>query len=229
MTQSSPNRLTMLVAAGLTVLTVASLAGPASAQDNRPDQLAQAAAPGGMMHPMHMHHGGMHHGPGHAPGAAGGHAAHGAGNAAPAMAGQDAFGAIQEIVRVLEADPRTDWSRVNIDALREHLIDMNEVTLRAQAKAERVDGGLRILVTGSGRTLEAIRRMVPAHAREINGQDGWSVTAEPVSDGVVLTVTAQDQVQTIKIRALGFMGIMVRGAHHQPHHLAMARGMFSHR
>ena len=52
-------------------------------------------------------------------------------------AGQDAFGTIQEIVRILEADPTTDWSKVNIAALREHLIDMNEVTLHAAA-TERV-------------------------------------------------------------------------------------------
>ena len=51
----------------------------------------------------------------------------------PTMPGQDAFGAIQEIVQILEADPTTDWSKVNIAALREHLVDMNEVTLRAVA------------------------------------------------------------------------------------------------
>jgi hypothetical protein len=147
---------------------------------------------------------------------------------APTSPGQDAFGAIQEIVRILEADPRTDWSRVNIAALREHLIDMNEVTLRAKAEATRVDGGLRITVTGTGRTLEAIRRMVPAHAREIDGQTGWSVTTSVVTDGVVLTVTATDPSQVVRIRGLGFMGIMVRGAHHQPHHLAMARSALPH-
>jgi len=27
-----------------------------------------------------------------------------------------------------------------------------------------------------------------------------------------------------KIRALGFMGIMVQGSHHQMHHLAIAKG-----
>jgi hypothetical protein len=51
----------------------------------------------------------------------------------PTMPGQDAFGAIQEIVRILEADAKTDWSKVNIAALRAHLIDMNEVTLKAVA------------------------------------------------------------------------------------------------
>ena len=43
--------------------------------------------------------------------------------------GQGAFAAIQEIVEILAADPKTDWSKVNIDALRQHLIDMNNVTL----------------------------------------------------------------------------------------------------
>ena len=51
--------------------------------------------------------------------------------------GQAAFGAIEEIVQKLEADPATDWSKVNIGALREHLIDMNEVTLRADAGSAR--------------------------------------------------------------------------------------------
>ncbi|MFI5002553.1 MAG: hypothetical protein ACHQK9_21925, partial [Reyranellales bacterium] len=53
------------------------------------------------------------------------------GAAAPALPGQDAFGAIQEIVRLLEADPKTDWSKVDLEGLRQHLIDMNEVTLKA--------------------------------------------------------------------------------------------------
>jgi len=146
----------------------------------------------------------------------------------PTLPGQDAFGAIQEIVGILDADPATDWARVDIDALREHLIDMDEVTLRAQARAEPVEGGLRIRVTGTGRTRDAIRRMVPAHARVIDGQYGWSVAAAPVADGVILTVTAADPSEVARIRGLGFMGIMVRGAHHQQHHLAIARGAMPH-
>ena len=55
----------------------------------------------------------------------------------PTMPGQEAFGTIQEIVRILEADPATDWSKVNIAALREHLIDMDEVTMRADARERR--------------------------------------------------------------------------------------------
>ena len=52
--------------------------------------------------------------------------------ATPTMPGQDAFGAIQEIVRILESDPKTKWSKVNLEALRQHLIDMSEVTLKAE-------------------------------------------------------------------------------------------------
>jgi len=50
----------------------------------------------------------------------------------PKEPGQDAFGTIQEIVQILEADPKTDWSKVNLEALRQHVIDMNEVTLKAE-------------------------------------------------------------------------------------------------
>src|SRR5437879_13280128 len=56
-----------------------------------------------------------------------GHAGMRAAAATPTMPGQDAFGAIQEIVQMLEADPKTDWSKVDLEGLRQHLIDMNEV------------------------------------------------------------------------------------------------------
>jgi hypothetical protein len=148
--------------------------------------------------------------------------------AAPSLPGQDAFGAIQEIVQILEADPKTDWTKINLEAVRQHLIDMNEVTLRADAAAKPVDGGLEIAVTGTGRTLAAIQRMVPAHAREINGRSGWTVGSETLVDGVRLTVTSADAKEVAHIRGLGFIGILTSGAHHQPHHLAMAKGEFPH-
>jgi hypothetical protein len=87
----------------------------------------------------------------------------------PTMPGEDAFGAIQEVVRILDADPKTDWSKVDLEALRQHLIDMNEVTLKADADAKTVDGGLEIAITGIGRTLIAIQRMIPAYAQHANG------------------------------------------------------------
>jgi hypothetical protein len=141
----------------------------------------------------------------------------------PTMPGQDAFGAIQEIVQMLQSDPRTDWSKVNIEALRQHLIDMNEVTLHAAAAQRTLDDGIEISVTGEGRTLDAIKRMVPAHVAELR-EIGWNAKSDELPNGVKLTVMATDAQPLTKLKALGFMGIMVQGSHHQPHHLMMAKG-----
>src|SRR6516164_9689262 len=146
----------------------------------------------------------------------------------PIVPGQDAFGAIQEIVQILEADPKTDWSKVDLEGLRQHLIDMNEITLRADAAPKQIDGGLEIAVTGTGRTLVAIQRMVPAWAQTMNGQRGWTAKTTSLPDGELLAVTATDPKEIEHIRGLGFIGLLVSGSMHQPHHLAMARGEFDH-
>ena len=151
-----------------------------------------------------------------------------AGAMIPTMPGQDAFGAIQEIVRILEADPKTDWSKVDLEALRQHLIDMNEVTLRADAAAKPIEGGSEIAVTGSGRTLDAIQRLIPAWAQSANGLNGWSTKAVPLPGGELLTVIATDAKEIQHIRGLGYIGLLVSGSYHQMHHLAMAKGEFDH-
>ena len=148
--------------------------------------------------------------------------------AVPTESGQAAFRAIAEIVALLRADPATDWSKVDIDALRQHLIDMEAVTLRAEIRKTPIEGGLRIEVTGTGPTVAAIQRMVPDHAHEIDGTNGWTVRTSPLPDGSVLTVTAGNADATQQIRALGFMGIMVQGGHHPIHHLAIAKGEMAH-
>ncbi len=160
-------------------------------------------------------HGGMHH-------------EDALGAPLPKLPGQDAFGALQEIVNILEADPATDWNKVDLDGLREHLIAMNEVTLHAKAEERRIDGGLEILVTGEGRTLAAIRRMIPADARAIDGLHGWRSEAITLPNGVRWRVSSSEPAQVVHIRGLGFAGILVSGSHHQPHHLMMARGEFHH-
>lgn len=168
--------------------------------------------PGMMQHMMQMH----------------GQATMEMGLNAPTLAGQDAFGAVQEIVRILEADSTTDWSKVNFEALRQHLIDMDEVTLRANAPATSVDGGLEIAITGESRTLAAIQRMIPDHAQELNQMNGWHATTQMLPDGVRLTVTSSDPKEIAHIRGLGFIGLLVGGSHHQPHHLAMAKNEMVH-
>jgi hypothetical protein len=145
----------------------------------------------------------------------------------PTMPGQDAFGAIAEIVRMLEADPATDWSKVDIERLRQHLIDMNEVVLRSAVTQTPVSRGLTMEITGTGRTEQAIRAMVVPHAAELDRMPDWSARTEILPGGVRLTVVARkpdDPKLVARIRGLGFAGLITEGAHHQPHHLMMAKG-----
>jgi hypothetical protein len=141
--------------------------------------------------------------------------------------GQAAFAAITEIVQILEADPATDWAKVDLEALRQHLMDMDDLTLRAVVQASPTAGGLVMTVTGEGRVREAIRRMLPAHAPMLERAGPWRAAVTPVEGGVRFSVTARDPADAAtlaRIRGLGFIGLMVQGAHHAEHHLLIARG-----
>lgn len=139
--------------------------------------------------------------------------------------GQAAFAAIQEIVAALLEDPDTNWDTVNIEALRQHLIDMDNVTLRAKVATVTVPGGARFAVTSDDPAVQAsIRAMTVAHAATMDGVEAWSLNAEETADGAILTATGDEA----RIRALGFIGLMTVGMHHQAHHLALARGEMPH-
>jgi hypothetical protein len=142
--------------------------------------------------------------------------------------GQGAFATLAEVVARLEADPDTDWTRVDLRALRDHLIDMDRVVRDAEASAEPVAGGLRATVTGDEATAAALRRMVPAHAAELSRDPRWRAEAEPLPDGVVLTVTGDDPGTVERIRALEFFGLMASQDHHRAHHWAIATGRPAH-
>jgi len=181
-----------------------SLPGSAIAQTSQPH------------HTMMMHSQGM----GHAAGMP-------AGATMPSEAGQSAFATIAEIVGILRADPDTDWTRVDIEALRQHLIDMDNVTLRAAVAKQQVEGGARYDITSHDPAVTgSIRRMVFAHAATMSGVEGMRMQAEEISDGARLTVTGADAGM---IRGLGFIGLMTVGMHHQAHHLALARGDTPHK
>lgn len=143
----------------------------------------------------------------------------------PTMPGQEAFGTIQEIIEILESDPSTDWKSVNIDALRAHLIDMDEVTMNSHVQREDIPHGLKMIITGEGRTIDSIKRMVPTHnAMTLSSFDKWQTKVEMIDNGVILTVTSNDTAEVDKIRGLGFIGIMSVSSNHQFHHLMMAKG-----
>lgn len=219
-------RLRVMPMGVVVVLTGALVGGGALAQSPTPPSgNAQPIPMGpGMMPHGAMPHGQMPHSPGHGPMMPGGTPA---AAGMPTLPGQDAFGAIAEIVRLLDADPQTDWSQVDLERLRQHLIDMNEVVLRAEVKTSPVPGGLLMDVIGVGRTESAVRAMLIPHATELDQMPGLAAKTEPIPGGVRLTVTARDAEDgkaVARVRGLGFIGLLTLGAHHQSHHLAMARG-----
>lgn len=165
----------------------------------------------------------------HSPGS--NHGAHGATKAVSRGAtepGQGAFAAIQEIVGILQADPNTNWSKVDIDGLRQHLVDMNNVTLYATSAAAPIENGMRFVVTGTGAVRDSIRRMVGAHAETMTGANGMTILAEDNPEGATMTVTVSDPADLAKLKALGFFGVLALGMHHQRHHLLIATGHAPH-
>ena len=139
---------------------------------------AQATPPAGMVHTP-----GMQHTPGmeHPPGAP-----------QPLQGGQAAFAAITEIVQLLEADSTTDWSKVDLEALRQHLIDMDAVTLRARVKHLTTPAGLTLDITGDVLVAASIRRMVGAHAPMVEALGGWRAHAQEGTRFRMRPVSASD-------------------------------------
>lgn len=96
--------------------------------------------------------------------------------------GPDAYAAVAEVVRILDADSTTDWSRVNLETLRQHLTDMNEVTLDSAARPTQIDGG-GDLPQGAARPLLVNHR--PATDRFANDPDpSFDHDEEPFGGGL---------------------------------------------
>ena len=117
-------------------------------------------------------------------------AAHTSGH--PSEPGQSGFAAIQEIVTILGKDSATDWSRVSIDRLREHLVDMDNVVVRARVQATPVRGGTRFTATGEDdATRKSIRAMIRGHASTPDASTGFKLASADMPQGATLTVTGE--------------------------------------
>jgi hypothetical protein len=164
----------------------------------------------------HQHPGGAAHHPGMN------------GQAQAGEMGQGAFAAISEIVSILQRDPDTDWAQVDIGALREHLVDMERLTVDALVSERPIEGGLEIVVGGPTPAVAAARRMVPAHAGMVASGRGWTVAVEDQGEDLRIRWTTADPEEIPRLRALGFFGLMAEGGHHQHHHLMIATGRNPH-
>ena len=140
---------------------------------------------------------------------------------------QAAFSTISDIVRALKADTSTDWSKVNLEALRQHLIDMDNVVMRSTVKQTNVPGGVTLDVTGSGEVTAAIRRMMTMHAMALTEEGSYVAKASEIPGGARFVVTAKDTTNAkavAMVRGLGFAGLITEGDHHAMHHMMVARG-----
>ncbi len=144
----------------------------------------------------------------------------------PTEPGQGAFAAMIEIVAMLRADPETDWSRVDINGLRQHLVDMDMLVTHADVTTERLANGLRITASLQGQGGGAVSRMVPAHGPVLTAETGWNSDVEVKDDVLVWTITSDQEYYIIQ--ALDFFGLMAIGNHHQAHHIGMAKGEMVH-
>jgi hypothetical protein len=111
-----------------------------------------------------------------------------------------------------------------MEALRQHLIDMDNVTLRASVEVESLVDGRKFSVSGEGPVVSSIQRMLTGHAATMNGKDGWSFTATANTDGAELLVKPPLSDDLVKLDGLGFIGLMTMGMHHQEHHWMIAKG-----
>ncbi len=142
--------------------------------------------------------------------------------------GQSQFAAIAEIVTLLRDDPDTDWEQVDIKALRDHLVDMDNVTTKALVERS-VDGlSVTFTVTGDDVVASSIRRMMLAHSPMLQGSSDWTVTAGEVEGGASMLVQVGSDEELNQVLGLGFFGLMTIGAHHQQHHLMIATGQSPH-
>ncbi len=138
--------------------------------------------------------------------------------------GQSAFAAISEIVQILSDTPNTDWAKVDIQAVRDHLVDMDMVTTQAIVNTRTQEHIVEFIVTGEGDVADAIERMTIAHSPMLEAATGWRVTAQPSLDGATMRIEVDTDQALSRVLGLGFFGVLTIGAHHQAHHMQMALG-----
>ena len=140
-------------------------------------------------------------------------------------AGTDPFAVIQEVIALLEANPDTDWSVINIEALRSHLVEMQDMTLNVTVEQQPINLGFMAVITPTtNRALDSLIQVLAAHPSQMKIETGWDMTVANNNGIFTITVTTDQLFDVDKIRGLGYIGIIAYGNHHQPHHWAMVSG-----
>ncbi len=144
-------------------------------------------------------------------------------------AGTDPFATIQEVISTLEANPNTNWEKINIEALRQHLVEMEDMTLNVNVSQHPIDKGFKAVVTPTTkRAKKSLTAVLSAHPAQMRAETNWQMQVENNNGIFTLAVTSDNPKEVAKIRGLGYIGIMAYGLHHQQHHWAMASGNHPH-
>ena len=139
--------------------------------------------------------------------------------------GTDPFATLQEVITALEANTGTNWEKVNIEALRLHLVEMQDMTINVDVKHQYIDNGFQAVVTPTtNRAVKSLTRVLSGHPAQMKAETGWDMQVSNNDDIFTLTVVSKKAHEVAKIRGLGYIGVMSYGNHHQPHHWAMASG-----
>lgn len=140
--------------------------------------------------------------------------------------GNQIFGAIQETIKALEKNPNTNWNQVNIEALRQHLLDMKAFTEEVRVlDKQAINMGVKLEVRPlTKRAKTALRRVLMMHPAMLEKEKGWKMKAMHNGDRWIIRCTAASPDDVPQIRALGYIGLLAMGAHHQLHHWMIATG-----
>jgi len=140
--------------------------------------------------------------------------------------GNDAFGTIQEVILLLDADPNTDWGKVDLEALRQHLVDMKNFTYDVNVLSQTdLEKGSRVVIQATTDAAGAsLSRALSAHPAMLESETGWRMSAMANGKHYILTIETDKPREVNRLRALGYIGVMALGNHHQVHHWLMARG-----
>ena len=142
------------------------------------------------------------------------------------MPGNDIFGTIQEAVQKLEADPKTDWSKVDLEALRQHLLDMKAFTEEVSVISKKpIEKGVEIKVhPDTKRAIIALKHLFSMHPAMLKSEKGWDMKATQNGEQWTIICTTTNTSEVEEIRALGYIGLLAEGAHHQLHHWMIVTG-----
>lgn len=107
---------------------------------------------------------------------------------------------------------------------------MHNVALHVRVlETEDIEGGVRLTVRPTSDSARAsLRRVLAAHPMMLKREAGWYMDVSADEKDILLIVTDPSGRETEKIRALGYMGLLAYGAHHQRHHWKLVQGKSPH-